>query len=201
MDLYRKVRLACAEGMSQREAARHFNISRDSVAKMMAFSAPPGYRRTAPVKRPKLDAYTGIIDGWLEGDRAVHRKQRHTAKRVFERLRDEHKTRIDEAAGRLHLSVAGHAPAVSVPLALPAADGGDEATPYLAHKTGACEFELESFKFGEDVDNWLTEVLAAKQRRFGLVRLNSGTAGGERLLRGSVPELLRWRGRRGWRRW
>ncbi|MEH6775748.1 MAG: hypothetical protein V7668_17625, partial [Cereibacter changlensis] len=47
--LYRKVRLACAEGMSQREAALHFNISRDSVAKMMAFSVPPGYRRTAPV--------------------------------------------------------------------------------------------------------------------------------------------------------
>ena len=90
MDLYRKVRLACAEGMSQREAARHFNISRDSVAKMMAFSVPPGYRRSAPVKRPKLDAFTGIIDGWLDGDREVHRKQRHTAKRVFERLRDEH---------------------------------------------------------------------------------------------------------------
>jgi transposase len=76
--------------MSQREAARHFNISRDSVAKMMAFSVPPGYRRTAPVKRPKLDAFTGIIDGWLEDDHQVHRKQRHTAKRVFERLRDEH---------------------------------------------------------------------------------------------------------------
>ena len=90
MALYRKVRLACAEGMSQREAARHFNISRDSVAKMMAFSMPPGYRRTAPVKRPKLDGYTEIIDGWLEGNREVHRKQRHTAKRVFERLRDEH---------------------------------------------------------------------------------------------------------------
>jgi transposase len=90
VDLYRKVRLACAEGMSQREAARHFNVSRDSVTKMMAFSVPPGYRRTAPVKRPKLDAFTGIIDGWLDGDREVHRKQRHTAKRVFERLRDEH---------------------------------------------------------------------------------------------------------------
>lgn len=68
MDLYRKVRLACAEGMSQREAARHFNISCDSVRKMVAFSVPPGYRRTAPVKRPKLDAFTGLIDGWLERD-------------------------------------------------------------------------------------------------------------------------------------
>jgi transposase len=88
--MYRKVRLACSEGMSQREAARHFNISRDSVRKMLAFSVPPGYRRTAPVKRPKLDGFTEIIDGWLEGDLGVHRKQRHTAKRVFERLRDEH---------------------------------------------------------------------------------------------------------------
>ena len=87
MEMYRKVRLACAEGMSQRQAARHFNISRDSVRKMLAFSVPPGYRRTAPVKRPKLDGFMEIIDGWLEADRDVHRKQRHTAKRVFERLR------------------------------------------------------------------------------------------------------------------
>jgi transposase len=76
--------------MSQREAARQFNVSRDSVRKILAFSVPPGYRRTAPVKRPKLDGFTAIIDGWLEDDRGVHRKQRHTAKRVFERLRDEH---------------------------------------------------------------------------------------------------------------
>ncbi len=89
-DIYRRVRLACPEGMSQREAARHFNISRDSVAKMMAFSVPPGYRRSTPVKRPMLDGFTGIIDGWLDCDREIHRKQRHTAKRVFERLRDEH---------------------------------------------------------------------------------------------------------------
>lgn len=90
MDMYRKVCLACAEGMSQRDAARHFNISRDSVRKILAFSVPPGYRRNAPVKWPKLDGFTDIIDGWLEDDRGVHRKQRHTAKKVFKRLRDEH---------------------------------------------------------------------------------------------------------------
>lgn len=90
MDLYRKVRLACSGGMSQREAARHFGISRDSVRKMLSFSVPPGYRRKAPVRRPKLDGFTPIIDAWLEADRSVHRKQRHTAKRVFDRLREEH---------------------------------------------------------------------------------------------------------------
>ena len=90
MELYLKVRVACDGGMSQREAARHFGISRDTVRKMMAYSVPPGYRRQAPVRRPKLDAFIPIIDQWLDADRAVSRKQRHTAKRVFDRLRDEH---------------------------------------------------------------------------------------------------------------
>ena len=90
MELYRKVRLACADGMSKRAAARHFNISRDTVDKAVAFSVPPGYRRTVAIKRPKLDGFPEIIDGWLDGDRDVHRKQHHTAKRVFDRLREEH---------------------------------------------------------------------------------------------------------------
>jgi len=54
------------------------------------FRRPPGYRHTAPVKRPKLDGFTEIIDGWLEEDRWAGHKQRHTAKRVFDRLRDGH---------------------------------------------------------------------------------------------------------------
>jgi transposase len=90
VELYRKVRLARSEGMSQRELARHFNISRDSVRKMLAFSAPPGYRRKKEIKRPKLDGFTEIIDDWLEEDKKVPRKQRHTAKRIHERLRAEH---------------------------------------------------------------------------------------------------------------
>ncbi len=76
--------------MSQREASRQFGISRDSVQKMLSFSFPPGYRRSAPVRRPKLDGFTGIIDQWLAEDRDRPRKQRHTAKRIFEPLRDEH---------------------------------------------------------------------------------------------------------------
>jgi len=90
VDLYLKVRRAHFEdGLSGRQIARDFGISRDSVAKMLAYSEPPGYRRTAPVKRPKLDAFTGQIDQWLAEDKTQPRKQRHTAKRIFERLRDE----------------------------------------------------------------------------------------------------------------
>jgi len=90
VELYRKVRLACRDGMSERAAARHFGISRESVKKMLSFSVPPGYRRRAEIRRPKLDGFTAIIDQWLREDFGQHRKQRHTAKRVFERLRDEH---------------------------------------------------------------------------------------------------------------
>ncbi len=56
---------------------------------MLSYSEPPGYRRTAPIRRPKLDPYIAYIDEWLGEDKARPRKQRHTAKRIFERLRDE----------------------------------------------------------------------------------------------------------------
>jgi len=56
---------------------------------MLAFSEPPGYRRTALIKRPKLDAFTDQIDIWLAEDKGRPRKQRHTAKRIFDRLRSE----------------------------------------------------------------------------------------------------------------
>jgi transposase len=91
VDLYRRVRLAChSQGLSSREAARQFGVSRETVSKMLTFSEPPGYRRVEAAKRPKLDGFTDIIDEYIAGDKLVHRKQRHTAKRIFERLRDEH---------------------------------------------------------------------------------------------------------------
>ena len=91
VELYGRVRHACqVEGLSQREAARRFGIHRNTVRKMLTFSVPPGYRRTKPPSCPKLGAFTAIIDAILEADRAAPPKQRHTAKRIWQRLRDEH---------------------------------------------------------------------------------------------------------------
>jgi|TARA_B100000315_G_scaffold235361_1_gene250239 transposase len=91
VELYGRVRRAChVEGMSIREAARMFGLHRDTVRKMLAFSAPPGYRRGRPAARPKLDPFIGVIDRILEEDEARPRKQQHTAKRILERLQDEH---------------------------------------------------------------------------------------------------------------
>ena len=91
VDLYARVRRACrVEGMSTREASRVFGLDRKTVRKMLSFSVPPGYRRGKPPRRPKLGPFMGIIDRILEDDRTSHHKQRHTAKRIFDRLRDEY---------------------------------------------------------------------------------------------------------------
>jgi transposase len=76
--------------MSEREAARQFGLARETVRKMLRYAVPPGYRRQQPARRPKLDAWVGTIDQILEEDKARGKKQRHTAKRIFERLCDEH---------------------------------------------------------------------------------------------------------------
>jgi transposase len=91
VELYARVRYAVrVEGISRREAARRFGIDPRTVAKMLSFSVPPGYRRSRPPARPKLDPFVGVIEGILEEDKGRPAKQRHTSKRIFERLRDEH---------------------------------------------------------------------------------------------------------------
>ena len=92
---FRYLRVRCravmADGMSIREASRVFGLHRDTVRKMLVFSVPPGYLRQSPPKRPKLEPFTGVIDRILEDDLGHPRKQRHTAKRIFERLREEYR--------------------------------------------------------------------------------------------------------------
>jgi transposase len=91
VELYARVRRAChVDGLSERAAARLFGIDRKTVSKILEHSVPPGYRRSKPPGRPKLDPFIPIIDQILEADRSLPKKQRHTAQRIFERLRDEH---------------------------------------------------------------------------------------------------------------
>ena len=78
------------EGISIREAARTFGLHRDTVRKMLEYPVPAWYRRQTPARRPKLEPYTGVVDQILEKDHSAPKKQRHTAKRIFERLRDEY---------------------------------------------------------------------------------------------------------------
>lgn len=89
--LYRRVRQAYyREDKSIREISRVYGLHRDTIRKMLTFSVPPGYQRKNPPRKPKLDQFTGLMDAILQSDKTRPRKQRHTAKRIFERIRDEH---------------------------------------------------------------------------------------------------------------
>src|SRR3712207_1007948 len=91
VELYGRVRHAChVEGLGLREAARRFGLHRNTVRKMLAFALPPGYRRRDPPARPRLGPFTAVIDRILDDDRSAPAKQRHTAKRIHDRLRAEH---------------------------------------------------------------------------------------------------------------
>jgi transposase len=91
VELYARVRRAViVDQMSEREAARQFGLARETVRKMLRYSVPPGYRRQQAARRPKLDQWVGLIDQILTEDKSRPRKQRHTAKRIFERLKEEH---------------------------------------------------------------------------------------------------------------
>ena len=91
VEIYGRVRRAVrVEGRSQRAVAREFGLSRETVRKMLAYAVPPGYQRQQPIKRPKLVPWLGVIDAILADDKLRPAKQRHTAKRIFDRLKDEH---------------------------------------------------------------------------------------------------------------
>ncbi len=83
VELYVKVRRAVmVEGKSEREVARFFGVHRQTVKKMCAYSAPPGYRRPKAAVSPKLAPCAPIIAAILKVDKQVHAKQRHTAARI-----------------------------------------------------------------------------------------------------------------------
>jgi transposase len=50
---------------------------------------PPGYRRRKEREKPVLGPFIPLIEEILEADKKAPKKQRHTAKRIFERLREK----------------------------------------------------------------------------------------------------------------
>jgi transposase len=90
VEIYEKVRRAhIIDGKSQRQIARELGINRRSIQRMLTHSSPPGYQRIVPVTKPKLSAHISWIDDLLAFDKKVHAKQRHSAKRIYERLKVE----------------------------------------------------------------------------------------------------------------
>ena len=79
------------EGISISEISRKNSIDRKTIRKYIAkedFNQPQ-VKPVTKIEQPKLAPYKEIIDGWLEDDRKAKKKQRHTAQRIFDRLKQE----------------------------------------------------------------------------------------------------------------
>lgn len=84
------------EGLSIRELARRHGVHRRAVRQALADPVPPAKRAPSSRPAPKLGAYRALIDEWLRADAGVPRKQRHTARRIWQRLREEHGAEVSE---------------------------------------------------------------------------------------------------------
>ena len=91
MDEWTEIRRkVLVEGVSKRSIRRDYRIGSEALDKILAHPEPPGYQRAHPRPKPVLGPFLGVIDEILEADKAAPPKQRHTGRRIFERLRDEY---------------------------------------------------------------------------------------------------------------
>jgi transposase len=84
------------ERLSIRELADRHGVHRRTVRQALASAVPPPRKVYPRRPRPAIDPYVEVIDGWLREDRDAPRKQRHTARRVWQRLVAEHGARVAE---------------------------------------------------------------------------------------------------------
>jgi len=94
VELYAAIRYdAQRNQMSIRALAEKYSVHRRTVREAVESPIPPP-RKNPPRAAPVLEAVCELIDGMLREDQTAPRKQRHTAKRIFERLCDEHEARV-----------------------------------------------------------------------------------------------------------
>jgi transposase len=89
MDWWTKIRLEVLRGeTSKREILRREGIHWETLKKILQYSEPPGYRIEKPRLKPKIGPYLEQIAQIIKEDKALPKKQRHTAKRIYERIKE-----------------------------------------------------------------------------------------------------------------
>ena len=152
--------------VSIRALAEKYGVHRRTVRQALVSAVPPP-RATTERTSPVLGRWIPVIDGWLEADKSAPKKQRHTARRVFQRLVEEHDAEISESTVRRYVAEAKKKRAfgvaqVMVPQSHPL---GEEAEVDF----GQFSFMLE----GAMVEAWMFVMrLSASGRAFHFVSYN-----------------------------
>ncbi len=107
VELFEQIRKARErDGLSVRGLARRFKVHRRMVRQALASPVPPP-RKAGPARvSPVLDPWKATIDGWLDADRDAPKKQRHTARRIWQRLVEEHGADVGESTVRRYVGEA-----------------------------------------------------------------------------------------------
>jgi transposase len=84
------------EGLSIHALAKRHGVHRRAVRQALESAVPPAKRRPESRPAPKLGPFRTLIDGWLKTDLLAPRKQRHTARRIYQRLVEEHGADVSE---------------------------------------------------------------------------------------------------------
>ncbi len=83
-------RLVLTKQKSKRAICEEYRLHWKTLQKILDHAEPPGYRQRQTRAKPKLDRFLPVIHEILEQDKKAPPKQRHTIKRIFDRLRTEH---------------------------------------------------------------------------------------------------------------
>lgn len=92
------------EGLGIRALAGKYGVHRRTVRQAIGSAVPPARKRPEGRPAPKLGEFRQLIDEWLIADLDAPRKQRHTARRVWQRLVDEHGADVAETTVREHVA-------------------------------------------------------------------------------------------------